>query len=53
MKSFERDIDSATEDLDLRNALALSKDLGFTSLMLAVEYHELYSAYCKYEFTIT
>ena len=25
MKSFERDIDSATEDLDLRSALALGR----------------------------
>lgn len=44
MKSFERDIDSATGFLDLRNALAL----GFTSLvlpMIVVKYHELYSAY--------
>ena len=34
LKSFERDIDSATEALALRNALAL----GFTSLMLDIEY---------------
>ena len=34
MKSFERDIDSATEGLALRNALAL----GFASLMLDMKY---------------
>ncbi len=32
MKSFERDIDSATENLDFRNALAL----GSTSLIFAM-----------------
>ena len=32
MKSFERDIDSATENLDLRNALTL----GSTHLVVAM-----------------